>query len=92
LLTDFKLDIFRFQKFPIMWQGQLALKNDSAACQMHFVSGNKQVARESLPSNPDGTVPPLRIMQRMRLEQTQLDGVSKKMQVRKGMCACAWDE
>lgn len=65
-----------------MWQGILALKNDSAAVQMHFVFGNPNVARDSLPCNGDGSTPPLRIAQRMRLEQTQLDGVSRKMQVR----------
>jgi hypothetical protein len=64
-----------------MWQGLLALKNDNAACQMHFVSGNVDVARDSLPANPDGSIPPLRISQRMRLEHAQLDGVAKKMQV-----------
>lgn len=64
-----------------MWQGLLALKNDNAACQMHFVSGNLNVARDSLPANPDGSIPPLRISQRMRLEQTQLEGVARKMQV-----------
>ena len=66
-----------------MWQGLLALKNDNAVCQFHFVSGNITVARESLPCHPmpDPTYPPLRISQRMRLEQTQLDGVARKLQV-----------
>jgi len=64
-----------------MWQGLLALKNDQAAVQMHFVFGNPLVARESLPCNSDGSTPPLRIAQRMRLEQTQLEGVARKMQV-----------
>lgn len=67
-----------------MWQGLLALKNDSAAVQMHFVSGSMNVARDSLPSNPDGSIPPLRISQRMRLEQNQLEGVTRKLQV----CLC----
>jgi hypothetical protein len=69
-----------------MWQGLLALKNDNAACQMHFVSGNMSVARDSLPSQPDGTIPPLRISQRMRLEQTQLEGVARKMQMEPEHC------
>jgi hypothetical protein len=75
------MKLFLSQRYSIMWQGLLALKNDSAACQMHFVSGNIAVARDSLPSNPDGSIPPLRISQRMRLEQTQLEGVARKMQV-----------
>lgn len=67
-----------------MWQGLLALKTDQAAVQMHFVFGNPNVARDSLPCNLDGSTPPLRIAQRMRLEQTQLEGVARKMQV----CLC----
>lgn len=69
------------QRYPVMWQGLLALKNDQAAVQMHFVHGNPGVAGSSLPSNSDGTTPPLRIAQRMRLEPAQIDGVARKMQV-----------
>lgn len=74
------------QRYPVMWQGMLALKNDQAAVQMHFVHGNRQVAQESLPCNNDGSQnPPLRIAQRMRLEPQQIDGVVRKMQVRKSL-------
>lgn len=69
------------QRYPVMWQGLLALKTDQAAVQMHFVFGNPDVASGSLPCNSDGSTPPLRIAQRMRLEQTQLEGVTRKMQV-----------
>lgn len=69
------------QRYPVMWQGLLALKTDQAAVQMHFVHGNPNVARASLPSLADTSTPLLRIAQRMRLEQTQLEGVAKKMQV-----------
>lgn len=69
------------QRYPVMWQGLLALKTDQAAVQMHFVFGNPNVASGSLPCNSDGSTPPLRIAQRMRLEQTQLEGVARKMQV-----------
>lgn len=64
-----------------MWQGLLALKTDAAAVQMYFVSGNDQVAKLSLPKNIDGSTPPLRIFQRMRLEPPQVEGVARKMQV-----------
>lgn len=74
------------QRYPVMWQGLLALKNDQAAVQMHFVFGNPHVARESLPCNSDGSTPPLRIAQRMRLEQTQVDGVARKMQMDNEHC------
>lgn len=69
------------QRYPVMWQGLLALKTDQAAVQMHFVHGNPNVARASLPSLAETNTPLLRIAQRMRLEQTQLEGVAKKMQV-----------
>lgn len=63
-----------------MWQGLLALKNDTAAVQLHFVSGNNVLAHRSLPA-PEGG-PPLRIAQRMRLEAPQLEGVTRRMMVR----------
>lgn len=69
------------QRYPLMWQGLLALKTDQAAVQMHFVHGNPAIATDSLPCNSDGSTPPMRIAQRMRLEQTQLEGVARKMQV-----------
>lgn len=69
------------RRHPVMWQGVLALKAELAAVQMHFVHGNPNIARDSLPLLVDGSMPPLRIAQRMRLEQTQLEGVARKMEV-----------
>lgn len=62
-----------------MWQGLLALKNDTAAVQLHFVSGNNILAQRSLP--PVEGAPLLRIAQRMRLEAAQLEGVARRMTV-----------
>lgn len=64
-----------------MWQGHLTLKNDSAAVQLHFLSGNVQLAKMSLPQPAEQHTPTLRIAQRMRLEKTQLEGVGRRMQV-----------
>ncbi|OXB64419.1 hypothetical protein ASZ78_010002 [Callipepla squamata] len=72
------------QKYPIVWQGLLALKNDTAAVQLHFVSGNNVLAHRSLPA-PEGG-PPLRIAQRMRLEASQLEGVARRMMVESDYC------
>lgn len=69
------------ERYPLMWQGLLALKTEQAAVQMHFVYGNKKIAKASLPFNSDRTTPPLRIAQRMRLEPSQIEGVARKMQV-----------
>ncbi|XP_072101374.1 msx2-interacting protein [Mobula birostris] len=71
-------------KYPIVWQGLLALKNDTAAVQLHFVSGNNVLAHRSLPASEGG--PPLRIAQRMRLEATQLEGVARRMTVETDYC------
>ncbi|KAM4606900.1 LOW QUALITY PROTEIN: msx2-interacting protein [Discoglossus pictus] len=71
-------------KYPIVWQGLLALKNDTAAVQLHFVSGNNVLAHRSLPAPEVG--PPLRIAQRMRLEATQLEGVARRMMVESDYC------
>lgn len=67
------------QKYPIIWQGHLALKNDTAAVQLHFVSGNNVLAHRSLPPPEGGAF--LRIAQRMRLEASQLEGVARRMTV-----------
>ena len=64
-----------------MWQGHLALKNAQATVQMHFVSGNPNIARASLPPIVDGESQFVRISQRMRLDPAQLDGVYRKIQV-----------
>ncbi|KAK7572132.1 hypothetical protein V9T40_014604 [Parthenolecanium corni] len=72
--------------YPIIWQGVLALKNDSVAIQMHVVSGNSSVAFDALPKIQDGYQPLLRIAQRMRLEQAQLDGVNRKMEIKDEHC------
>ncbi|KRT84470.1 RNA binding protein, partial [Oryctes borbonicus] len=74
------------KQYPCMWQGLLALKNDQAAVQMYFVSGNDAVAKCSLPKNSDGSTPPLRIFQRMRLEPPQVEGVARKMQMENEHC------
>ena len=63
-----------------MWQGLLALKNDTAAVQLHFVCGNKALAHRSLPLQEGGAL--LRIVQRMRLEASQLESVARRMTVR----------
>lgn len=74
-------EVQMLSRYPVMWQGLLALKNDQAAVQMHFVSGNSRIALSSLPAlGPDGGPAPVRIAQRMRLEPAQLDGVARKMQ------------
>ena len=76
------------QKLPLVWTGQLVLKNDVAAVRMHYVAGNQELVRASLPPETltqDGsssTASQLRISQRMRLDPAHLDQVAERMQVR----------
>ncbi|XP_061075104.1 msx2-interacting protein-like isoform X1 [Conger conger] len=72
------------QKYPIVWQGHLALKNDTAAVQLHFVCGNNVLAHRSLPPPEGGAL--LRVAQRMRLEGSQLEGVARRMTVDSDYC------
>ncbi|KAM9752896.1 msx2-interacting protein [Menidia menidia] len=71
-------------RYPIVWQGLLALKNDQAAVQLHFVSGNTMLSQRSLPPPEGGSL--LRIVQRMRLEASQLDSVARRMTVENDYC------
>ncbi|XP_016340263.1 msx2-interacting protein [Sinocyclocheilus anshuiensis] len=91
--SDFKLDhtglrsvdmVQLLMKYPIIWQGHLALKNDTAAVQLHFVSGNNVLAHRSLPPPEGGAF--LRIAQRMRLEASQLEGVARRMTAENEYC------
>lgn len=86
--------------FPISWQGYLTLKNDYAFIQMHFVSGNQDLARHALPTEQSAPMTPggapmpgalmsaacLRVNQRMRLETQQLEGVIRRMQMPSEHC------
>jgi len=68
--------------YPICWLGTLGLKNEMANVRMHYVSGNRDLARASLPDK--GST--LKIMQRMRLEDSQLEGVARKMESKNEHC------
>lgn len=70
----------------VTWTGLLGLKQEHAAVQMIYVSGSSDVARGALPIHPDGTTSVMRIGQRMRLEQTQLEGVARKIQMEAEHC------
>ena len=70
------------QRYPVVWQGHLALKDHLVAVQMHYLAGNRTLGEVSLPRFPvPSLVPSLKIVQRMRLDPSQLDGVAKRMQV-----------
>ncbi len=71
----------------ILWTGSFMIKNDIATIAMNFVSGNIGIARSCLSQMTlDSQNAPLRIMQRMRLEQSQLEGVHRKLQSENEHC------
>ncbi|XP_071840580.1 uncharacterized protein [Apostichopus japonicus] len=69
--------VMLLMRYPVMWQGMLALKQEIATIQLHYICGNKVVGADALKM----AYPPLRIAQRMRLEDSQLEGVARRMQV-----------
>jgi hypothetical protein len=79
-LTNYRLPYLA--AYPICWSGTLALKNDMASVRMHYVSGSRDLAKASLPT----TGATLKIVQRMRLEDTQIDGVKRKMDTKSEHC------
>jgi hypothetical protein len=71
------------QRYPVVWQGFLALKDHQIAVQMHHLAGNRLMADMCLPHAPVSmptVVPQLKIGQRMKLEPAQLDVMTKRMQ------------
>ena len=79
-VSDYRLP--HLAAYPICWSGTLGLKNDMANVRMHYVSGNRDLAKASLPD----TGSTLKIVERMRLEDSQLDGVAKKMETKSEHC------
>ncbi|KAI1727514.1 SPOC domain-containing protein [Ditylenchus destructor] len=70
------------EKYPVLWQGQLAMKNTDTLVQMHRVCGNEkliEITNQELVSKTNG-ISTIRITQRMRLEAAQLETLMKKME------------
>jgi hypothetical protein len=79
-VSDYRLP--HLAAYPICWSGAIGLKNDLANVRMHYVSGNRDLAKASLPE----TGSTLKIGQRMRLEENQLEGVARKMETKSKHC------
>jgi len=80
LMTSYRMP--HLAAYPICWTGILGLKNDMANVQMHFVSGDRDLALEFMPE----TGANMKIVQRMRLEDQQIEGVKKKMETKSEHC------
>jgi hypothetical protein len=71
----------------VIWTGSFTIKNDTAQIAMNFVNGNFEIANKCLVQmKHDSRQAPLRILQRMRLEQSQLEGVQRKLQLENEHC------
>ena len=83
---------FSFQRYPIIWQGKVALKTDSAVVQIHFVAGNIEYAQAGLPkpgeNTDDSGMVELRIVRRMRMETDQMRLLRERMAVRSLLKPC----
>lgn len=83
---------------PLSWQGRLSLKNEEVFVHMHYLAGNRTLLKNSMnilleqdsdSANIDPSLtPPLKIVQRMRLEPSQLDGVQRKLRQISDFCMC----
>lgn len=85
--------------YPLVWQGRLSLKNIETLVSLHYIHGNANLisACMALLATGGGGQPqmslitnggPLRIVQRMRLEPAQLEGVQRKINQDGASCAC----
>ncbi|KAF8569214.1 hypothetical protein P879_04041 [Paragonimus westermani] len=89
---------FDLQTYPIAWQGLLSLKNEEVYVQMHFLGGNRDLLKDCMgviaeqnvtSADPETSLSqPLKIVQRMRLEPSQLDGVQRKLRQVTDFCMC----
>ncbi|CAF0747547.1 unnamed protein product [Adineta steineri] len=79
-------DIQSFDLYDIQWEGYVILKTDQAYIKTQLIVGNPQIARISINYWNSDLNHNLRISQRMRLEEIQLDGVQKHMQMDNDYC------
>lgn len=87
LMKDFKQDVQPLflgeglgdvsKSFPVAWRGNLLLKNNAFPTRMHLIGGDPHVAELLMKSKDDNQV--LKITQRLRLEQSRLDEVNKRI-------------
>lgn len=85
-----------YQTYPLVWQGRLSLKNIETRVSLHYIHGNHNLLNACMTLLASGgggqalinSGGPLRIVQRMRLETTQLEGVQRKINQDGASCTC----
>ena len=92
MYNSFPSDFYRLNDLPssdpydIQWEGYIVLKTEQAYIKTQLIAGNSQIARISINYWNSDLNHHLRISQRMRLEEIQLDGVKKHMQMENDYC------
>ncbi|XP_033644505.1 RNA-binding protein 15-like [Asterias rubens] len=71
------IDLVKF--LPQSWQNYIVLKNSAFSTCMYFIGGDVSVAESLLPASGTADESPLRITQRLRLDQPKLDEVGKRI-------------
>ncbi|KAF7256126.1 hypothetical protein EG68_07211 [Paragonimus skrjabini miyazakii] len=85
--------------YPLVWQGRLSLKNAETRVALHYIYGNPNLLHDCMRLLASGgggqsqhslvaSGGPLRIVQRMRLEPAQLEGVQRKIHQDGASCVC----
>nr|CAB3266529.1 msx2-interacting protein [Phallusia mammillata] len=77
-----------FTRYPVIWQGKVAIKMEFAAVQIHYVCGNSELAESGLPKHveDESGLCVLRIARRMRLYPAQLGTLSSRMATESDFC------
>lgn len=70
------------ERYTIVWQGRLVLKEFSALMQFHHVHGNIEVATASLPINGDHSTPPMKMTHLYSTGRDQMHDFAKQIRVR----------
>lgn len=82
LKPDFKLECLSdlSRVYPVIWRGNLVLKNTGFPTRMHLIGGDPAVAELLIRAkDPGEDTDALRITQRLRLEPPRLEEVNKRM-------------
>ncbi|CAF1050257.1 unnamed protein product [Rotaria sordida] len=79
-------DFQSYDPYNIQWEGYIILKTNQAYIKTQFIAGNPHIARISINYWHSDIHHNLRISQRMRLEQIQLDGVQQRMKIDNDHC------
>jgi hypothetical protein len=92
MLSSFATEFYRMNDiqssdpYDIQWDGYIILKTEQAYIKTQLIAGNSQIARITINYWNANLHHNLRISQRMRLEEIQLDGVKKHMQMDNDYC------